>query len=467
LQNCKGGTVLKLSDLSPNTLRTIDRIFNGFDGALIVDDKGYIVIITDKYASLADLNKEAVTGRHVLEVFPKSRMMEVINSGKPIYADLWSVGGETAFVSRVPIFWGGRIIGAAAVSVFRYVEEAQHFAQRISQLDHELKYYKEQVRELSGAKYSFDSIVGSSHAIARVKSEAQQVSKTRMPVLIEGETGTGKELFAHAIHQDSPRRESPFIRVNCASIPPHLSESELFGYEEGAFSGAKKGGKPGKFELANGGTIFLDEINELPIPVQAKLLRVLQEGEIERVGGTHIKMVDIRVISATAADLKKLVGEKSFREDLYYRLNAFALKVPPLRQRLDDIALLCSYFISNFNNEIGCSISGIDDNALDVLGVYTWPGNVRELKNVIERACINARSGMIKQNHLPGEIMCDLAAANASVDFSLETYMDSAEKEMILRVLNAVKWNRGKASKLLNIHRTSLYAKMKKYGLEN
>jgi transcriptional regulator with PAS, ATPase and Fis domain len=462
----KGGAVLRLANLSPDVFQAVDRILNGFDGALIVDEKGYIVIITDKYANLANKKKDEVTGKHVLEVFPNSRMIEVISSGKPIYADLWEIAGETAFVSRVPIFWGGKIIGAAAVSVFRYMEEARQFAGRLQHMDSELKYYKAQVRKILGAKYSFDSIIGSSQAITGAKAKAYLAAKTRVPVLVVGETGSGKELFAHAIHQESSRRDQPFVRVNCASIPPNLSESELFGYEEGAFSGAKKGGKPGKFELANGGTIFLDEINELSYSVQAKLLRVLQEGEIERVGGTEVKQVDIRVISATGSDLRQLVEEKLFRKDLYYRLNVFISKVPPLRDRIEDLPLLCEHFIDSCNHDMGISIKGIDKKAMDSLQAYSWPGNVRELKNIIERACISARSGLISTAHLPGGKVCPLATENTS-QRGLESYMANAEREIILKTLNSVRWNRNETAKLLSIHRTSLYAKMKKYGLLN
>lgn len=458
--------MLKLLDLPAKTLQIIDAIFNGFDGALVVDDKGRIVIITDKYAELAGLDKEKVLGRYVLDVFPTSRMMEVVTTGKPIYADLWEVNGETVFVSRVPIVWKGRIVGAAAVSVFRYVDEAQRFAERMRSLDRELRYYKSQVRKLSGARYSFDAIVGTSQAISRAKARAQQIARTRAPVLIVGETGTGKELFAHAIHQESPRRDYPFIRVNCASIPENLSESELFGYEDGAFTGAKKGGKPGKFELAHGGTIFLDEINELPYPVQAKLLRVLQEGEIERVGGTEVNLIDVRVISATSSDLRELVRNKLFREDLFYRLNVFILKIPPLRERLEDIPLLLEHFISVCNYELGTSITDSDPRVVEELSRHSWPGNIREFKNVVERACLNARKGRLMLEHLPGSAAETLPATRIGEgDFNLQSYLDRAEKEIILKVLESVRWNRSKAASLLGIHRTSLHAKMKKHGI--
>jgi len=263
---------MKLQARSYIDFKTLDTVLNGFDGALVVDETGRIVVYTDNYAEVAGLPKECVVGKYVLDVFPDSRMMEVINTGKPIYIDLWQAGAETVFVCRYPIVAEDEVVGAVAVCVFRYLDEARKFAARVGSMGRELQYYKNQLRKLSGAKYSFDTIIGASQAIMATKKSAEPMVKARTPVLILGETGTGKELFAHAIHQASPRRDRPFIRVNCASIPENLVESELFGYEEGAFSGARKGGKPGKFELANGGTIFLDEINELPYHIQAKLL---------------------------------------------------------------------------------------------------------------------------------------------------------------------------------------------------
>ncbi|MGE5390660.1 MAG: sigma-54 interaction domain-containing protein [Deltaproteobacteria bacterium] len=457
--------MIRLSNLPARTLKVITTLFNGFDGALIVDEKGHIVIITKDYAELCGVDHQEVIGKHVLEYFPKSRMIEVLTTGKPIFAELWEAGNEIVWVSRVPIVSDGRIIGAAAVSVFRYMDEAKRFAKRVKNMDSELEYYKSQVRKLSGARYSFDAIVGTSAALSIAKTNAQRMARNRAPVLIVGETGTGKELFAHAIHQASPRRDRPFIRVNCASIPDNLSESELFGYAEGAFTGARKGGRAGKFELAHGGTIFLDEINELPNNIQAKLLRVLQEGEIDRIGGTDVSLVDVRVISATSAHLNELVEQKLFRQDLFYRINAFILTIPSLRERLEDIPLLCEHFIDNCNYELGTAVAGIDRKVLQAFARYDWPGNVRELRNVIQRACLNAGADMIKTNHLPFESAGRKGMSQQEEGVTLQAHLDGAERDYIVTVLQSVRWNRNRAAEILGIHRTSLYAKMKKYGL--
>jgi len=450
----------------PNAwLKPIEHILDSFDGAIMIDKTGKVVIITEKYADLAGLNKDDVLGSQISEYFPTSRMLEVVKTGKPIHADLWEVNGVTVFVSRMPLTWNGQIVGAFGVSVFRYVNEAQDFAQRLNNLDLELQYYKNQVRKLSGARYSFDAIVGSSSAITDAKNHAMQVARTRATVLLVGETGTGKELFAHAIHQESPRRERPFVRVNCAGIPENLAESELFGYEDGAFTGARKGGKPGKFEIAHGGTIFLDEINELPYHVQAKLLRVLSDGEIERVGGTEINLIDTRIISATNTNLRKAVQNNLFREDLFYRLNVNIIRIPSLRERRSDISVLCEYFLDQCNEELGTDISGLEAGVFDVFSTYDWPGNVRELKNTIERMCIQARRGTLQVGQLPRTILKASGELLPETDLNLEAQMNAAEKELLIKALQSVHWNRTHAARLLQIHRTSLYAKMKKHGL--
>lgn len=448
-----------------NWLNAIEHLLDSFDGAIVIDKTGKVVIITDKYAELAGVNKNDVLGSSISDYFPDSRMMEVVRTGKPIHADLWEVNGVTVFVSRMPLTWNGQIVGACGVSVFRYVNEAKDFAQRMNNLDLELQYYKTQVRKLSGARYSFDAIIGSSPAITEAKNYAMQVARTRATVLLLGETGTGKELFAHAIHQESPRRERPFMRVNCASIPENLAESELFGYEDGAFTGARKGGKPGKFEIAHGGTIFLDEINELPYHVQAKLLRVLSDGEIERVGGTDINLIDTRVISATNINLRKAVQNNVFREDLFYRLNVNIIRIPSLRERRIDIPVLCGYFLDLCNEELGTDISGLEREVLNFFNTYDWPGNVREMKNTIERMCIQARRGPLQVTHLPRTILRSAGELPPGAELGLEAQMNAAEKELIIKALQSAHGNRTHAARLLHIHRTSLYAKMKKYGL--
>lgn len=455
--------MFKLSELPDNYLQIIETIFSEFDGALIIDEQGIIRVFTDYYARETGLEKEKVIGKKVNEVFPTTRMLEVLETGRPIIADIWELNGKAQIVSRVPITANGQIIGAAGFSIFRYLEEAKCFAKRISDMFSELKYYKEEVRKILSVKYTLASIIGNSEAILEVKERVRLVAPSNIPVFIYGETGTGKELIAHAIHFESSRRDYPFIKINCASIPENLVESELFGYEEGSFTGAKSKGKPGKFELAQKGSIFLDEIGDLSLTSQAKLLRVLQENEIERIGGTSTIPIDVRVISATNHSLFDLVQRGQFRQDLLYRLEVFPIYVPPLRDRLEDIPLLIDSFINQYNFETGSKILGIEPEAIKILMNYHWPGNVRELHSVIERACIDTREGFISTENLLRFTSRLSLATNKKVD--LKQIKDDAEKAAICKVLQLTNGNKCEAAKILGLSRSSLYAKIKQHNI--
>ncbi|NLW90911.1 MAG: sigma 54-interacting transcriptional regulator [Syntrophomonadaceae bacterium] len=460
---------MKLSELTPRDLEIIESIFTGIEGAMIVDEKGIVRVFTDYYMRESGLKKEEVLGKPVEEIFPHTRMLEVLQTGKPIIGDLWELKGKQQIVSRVPILEDGVVIGVLGISIFRYMNEAKSFARRVDAMFSELEHYKEEVQRIYGAKYALGSIVGKSKSILEAKAVVSMIASSSNPVLIYGETGTGKELFAHAIHQESSRRQGPFIRVNCAGIPDNLIESELFGYDEGAFTGARKGGKPGKFELANHGSIFLDEVSELSWTAQAKLLRALQENEIERVGSTKLIPVDVRVISATNVPLNKLVAENKFRKDLFFRLNAFNLKIPPLSQRMSDIPLLCQHFITNYNRDNGTKIEGLNDEAYKLLTSYHWPGNVRELNIVIERACMDAREGLITVQNLLRFSNESRRAPAKNIEYSgfnIKEAKHEAEKATIIRALQVSNGNRTKAAELLGISRSSLYNKIEELKIE-
>ena len=456
----------KLSELPENYLRIVETIFSEFDGALIIDEQGIIRVFTDYYARETGLAKENVLGRRVDEIFPTTKMLEVLETGKPIIADLWELNGKAQIVSRVPITANGQIIGAAGFNIFRYLEEAQGFAKRITDMFSELKYYKEEVKKILSVKYTLASIIGVSDAILEVKERIKLVAASNIPVFIYGETGTGKELIAHALHFQSSRRDYPFIKVNCASIPENLVESELFGYEEGSFTGARKKGKPGKFELADKGSIFLDEIGDLSLMSQAKLLRVLQEQEIERVGSTATINIDVRIISATNLSLTELVRKEKFRKDLLFRLDVFPIYIPPLRERLDDIPPLVESFINQYNCESGSTIEGMTSEAIKILMSYHWPGNVREFHSVMERACIDTRTGLIKSENLLRFTNSNLIV-NTNNKVSLTEVKERAEKEAILKVLQQTNGNKSEAANILGLSRSTLYSKLKQYNIIN
>ncbi|MCX5884158.1 MAG: sigma 54-interacting transcriptional regulator, partial [Deltaproteobacteria bacterium] len=325
----------------------------------------------------------------------------------------------------------------------------------------------ETLNQVYGSRYTFENIVGNSALSLQAKALARQAAESDSPVLIVGESGTGKELFAHAIHQISRRRNHNFVKVNSASIPGELIESELFGYEPGAFTGARKQGKPGKFELAHQGTIFLDEIGDMPHLLQVKLMRVLQEKEIERIGG-KTRQIDFRVISATNLDLEAMVRQKTFRLDLFYRLNVIIIRLPPLRDIWDDILQIFNHFLNQLSLESHRKIHEISPKAARALLQYSWPGNIRELRNVAERALIVCRGNRIELDDLPMSVTVKQAGESPStrvLDASLKIRIKNAEREAIIQALEATGHNRNMAAALLKIHRTGLYQKMKKYHI--
>ncbi|MEK4536164.1 sigma 54-interacting transcriptional regulator [Peribacillus sp. FSL K6-1552] len=320
------------------------------------------------------------------------------------------------------------------------------------------------------SRYGFEEIVGKSQAIERIKELAARIATSSSTVLLTGETGTGKELFAQAIHGLSTRKSHPFVPVNCAAIPDELFESEIFGYEAGAFSGAKKEGKPGKIELAQNGTLFLDEISELPYQAQGKLLRVLQEREVERLGGTGSKNVDIRIIAATNRDLKTLIQEGKFRQDLYYRLYVFELKIPSLRERPEDILPLAYYFIDYFNNKLGCNVREIEPKLQEWLSNYSWPGNVREFKAIIERGMniVEGRTLTLDSLYFTPNLTLqdEVEKLEISYSSSLDEVLGKAEISAIQRALIESDGDRSLAAQKLKIHIASLYRKIAKYKLK-
>jgi transcriptional regulator with PAS, ATPase and Fis domain len=318
---------------------------------------------------------------------------------------------------------------------------------------------------LRSSKYTINHIVGKTEKIIELKRSALKAAQTNAPVLIIGESGTGKELFAHAIHYASDRRPYPFIRLNCAAIPKDLLEAELFGYEPGAFTGAGSKGKPGKFELAHRGSIFLDEISDLPIEMQPKLLRVLEEKETERLGGTRLTKCDFRLIAATQEDLEKCVEEGKFRKDLYYRLNVIPIQIPPLRERKEDIPVIADHLILTLNKDLGTNVTKISPEVLNIFENYDWPGNVRELSNILERILYSIDDESIQIRHLPIFLKSIGTASTKLQPTLLKRLRDDMEKEALLHAIRISKDNKNRAARLLGIHRTALYKKMKRLNI--
>jgi PAS domain S-box-containing protein len=449
----------------------LDSIVNSsLDCIVVVDKNGYVTMMNEAYGEFLQTDPKKALGKHVTEVIENTRMHIVAQTGKAELCDMQKIGTHNAVVTRIPIVKEGVVTGAVGKMLFRDVKDLRVLARKLTALQSELEYYKEELQKVQGGKYTIDSIIGSGEKIQWLKSLAVRAAKGNSTVLITGESGTGKELFAQATHYASSRRHGPFIKINCASIPENLLESELFGYEEGAFTGARKGGKPGKFELANGGTIFLDEIGDMSMPMQAKLLRVLQEREIERVGGTKTSSVDVRVIAATNQDLEDMMNRGTFRQDLFYRLNIIALHIPPLRERREDLPELCEALLRKINRNLQFDVEGVSKEALTLLTEYDWPGNVRELENVLERS-VNLMDdvGEIQTEHLPPTIKRFTGKSeqvNQEKKQELAGIMEDAEKQAIYKALEAAGGNRSQAAKILGIHRSGFYQKLTKYQIK-
>jgi PAS domain S-box-containing protein len=436
---------------------------SAYEGIVITDADGRILMLNRTYAQFLRVKSEDVIGKHVTEVIENTRMHIVARTGKAELAQVQRMRGGEMLVHRIPIYRDGRVVAVVGKVLFQDVNHLHSLSRRVQQLTRELDYYRGEYLKRMGVRYSLEDIIGSSPAMLQVKEMARKVASSDTTLFIGGESGTGKEMFAHAIHLLSHRKNGPFVKVNCAAIPESLIESILFGYEDGAFTGATPGGRKGKFVLANGGTIFLDEIAELPLALQAKLLRVLQEKEVEPVGAMEPVRVDVRIIAASNRDLEQMVRENRFRSDLYYRLNVISLTLPPLRERKEDLPELAAHLLDELVQELGVYVRGITPEAMECLLAHDWPGNVRELKNVLERSLHFMEDGMVDVEHLPFYLR--QKRGKREEDFSLKRAVERAEKEALERAIRAAGGNRERAIRLLGISRSGFYQKAKKYRL--
>lgn len=444
----------------------LEAIINSSEEAIsVVDEKGRGLVINPAYTKLTGLTEEDILGKPATTdiVEGESMHMKVLRTRRAVRGIHMKIGQKKrdVIVNVAPVIVDGILKGS--VGVIRDVSEIQ-------KLTNELNRARQIIRTLE-AKYSFDDIVGDSDETTAAIEQAKLGANTPATVLLRGESGTGKELFAHAIHNSSNRKYNKFVRVNCAAISETLLESELFGYEEGAFSGAKRGGKRGFFEEANNGSVFLDEIGELSANTQAKLLRVLQEKEIVKVGGTKAIPINVRVIAATHVNLEKAILEGEFREDLYYRLNKIPIQIPSLRQRKGDIPAIAERLIQKINQDYGRNVEGLTDSAVSYLQSYEWPGNVRELENILGRAIIfmNYNEIYIDVHHLPPlhkEEQVETKQNNLLPELeekALEHLVTEFEGNIIREYLEKFDGNKTKTAKALGISVRNLYYKLEKY----
>lgn len=475
--------------------RTLDSALEmSYDGVMITDEHGKITKVNPAFLDICEIDYNDVIGKPAETIVPELPVRDTLIHKRPIEGEIREIRGKKCVVTLHPIIRGGACEGAIAKIIFHQLDQWKDIFRRLEQLESELTYYRGQLQRIS-RQNAFDRIISNDPAVEKIKNEAFLAAQGVASVLITGESGTGKELFAEAIHEESGRPGN-FVKVNCAAIPAELLESEFFGYADGAFTGARKGGKPGKFELADRGTLFLDEIGDMPLALQAKLLRVLQEQKFERVGDTKTRQVDVRIIAATNKDLRQMIREGTFREDLFYRINVIHIHIPPLRHRLRDIPLLTEHLIKKLNQKMNKHVIGVTPETLELLQRHHWPGNVRELENVLERAMHLATGVWIEPQHLPEEMQQTVSTAktnpsavensasatsseehNAVHSPSSETVesrtpgrhkamLDQVEKQVILEALMQCKGNRSEAAQLLGISRATLYQKMKKYNIK-
>ncbi|WP_235580849.1 sigma 54-interacting transcriptional regulator [Pseudorhodoferax sp. Leaf265] len=450
-----------------------DRLEDLCEGAVAVDMEARVAWINDKYARKVGLDDaRAALGRPIEEIIPHSALREVARSGKPIVVDIMPLGAEHVVVTRLPLRdEQGHLAGAIGFVLYERVDGLKPVMAKLQQLQARLQAAERELADNRRARYSLAAFLGTSAPANEVKRQARRAAQLDATVLLCGETGTGKELLAHAIHHVSPRAARPFVSVNAAAIPEALLEAELFGVAPGAYTGADRRGRDGKFKLADGGTLFLDEVGDMPMALQPKLLRVLQEQEIEPLGANRLLRLDVRVIAASSFDLGQRVAEGRFRADLYYRLAVLALRLPPLRERLDDLPLLVEHLLEDIGARMGQAVD-IDAHGLALLQQHDWPGNVRELRNTLERALLQSDTPHLSAAHVAASLPAPKPGAMplpterpvaATTDAAVQPLADAlltAERLAISAALEAHGGSKVAAARALGISRAALYQKL-------
>ncbi|WP_448375229.1 sigma 54-interacting transcriptional regulator [Fervidobacterium sp.] len=436
------------------------------DAISVADENGIVRMVNKAYTKITGYSPEDVIGKPATIDIAEGESIHILIAKlrQPIYNARLKVGPakKEVIVNATPLFVKGKFKGSVAVV---------HDVSEIFKLTAELEEVKRLIRHMR-AQYTFDDIIGESRLIQIAKEQARKVAQTPATVLLRGESGTGKELFAHAIHNSSPRKNKPFVSVNCAAIPESILESELFGYEEGSFTGAIQGGKRGLVEEADGGTLFLDEVGKLPLSLQPKLLRFIESKEFVPVGGRNVKKVDVRIIAATNMELEKMVRNGSFLPDLYFRLNVFPIYLPPLKERKEDIPKISLHIIKKLNQQYGRMVEGISPAVLKYIVSKEWQGNVREIENFFGRVMINMspEERFIEIKHLPEE--SGFRTEKEEVEFpslggkTLKDLVEEYEKKIIINALKQANGDKSEAAKLLDISIRTLYYKMERYGIE-
>ncbi|MCL1939297.1 MAG: sigma 54-interacting transcriptional regulator [Desulfovibrionaceae bacterium] len=471
------GDIIAENEYLKEKLAVLERRVGAFEVILDTVPEGYILVGSDEtilyintaYCNYFGVKREDILGKSIYELIPNTKLVEIMEK-KLTEVDalhvfpkgLTASGERNVAVTRMAITdENGAVFAAAALIKFsRYTAR---LVQVLLEKEEELDYYRKELAQYDEPLWSFDNMPSINAAFHETKALAQRFAQNDLSILLQGETGTGKEVFAKAIHHASSRKAFPFVAVNCAAIPLELLESELFGYEEGAFTGGRRKGKRGKLEMADKGTLFLDEIGDMPLSIQPKLLRVLEDNMLEKLGGEKSVRVDVRLVAATHQNLEEKVKKKEFREDLYYRLNTLPVYIPPLRERREDIPQLAYTFLGELNERYEPRRE-ISAETLTYLQQYSWPGNIRELKNVIGYAFMTAGDTLITLKHLPSHIHESIKREKVSGE-ALKELLPKQESDIIISALRKYNCNCSKAAESLGIHRATLYSKILKYNI--
>jgi len=436
-------------------------LHNPHESLIVVDREYHVVFMDRRSEKFFGLPRGASKGMKITDIIPQTNFPRVIESGLPFVGNILFLKDKYSIGSSFPLIQDGKVVGAVGHVIFDSLDEIRRLHNEVKQLKQQIESARQAEQDQHRAYYTFDSIIGVNHSLKHAIKMAKRVASLNQDVLITGESGTGKELIAQAIH-NFINPDSPFVRVNSPAIPFDLAEAELFGYEQGAFSGASRSGKPGKFELADNGTVFLDEISSMSLSIQAKILCVLQEREVERVGGSKTRKLNLRVISATNKDLKVLVDQGKFREDLYFRLARFNIRMPPLRERNEDIPIYIEHFLKLINNQFGTRFKRLSPEAFAWFLNYTWPGNIREMTSTLEQAVLKEWEG----EEIPLQSLPEAPVKNSPREGPLKKKVRETERDLLGKALQESHGNKRKAASILGMPRSTFYKKIKEYKLD-
>jgi transcriptional regulator with PAS, ATPase and Fis domain len=438
------------------------------EGAVIIDKVGIIEGCNDAFCQFINSDKEKVTGKYIADVLPELDLTGVFESVENEYVERRSIKGQDVIVTNLPIFNGSEVVGAVGKIMFKPVSEMDVLVNKVKTLKSKIAFYSERLEAASGAKFTKENIVGKSQAISMLKESILKHAPGNTPILLRGEQGTGKQLFAHAIHRESNRKFGPFVHINCSEFPDNLLEVELFGAVAGVMGRTKKNDLVGKFEICDRGTLFLNEIDQMSPAIQERLMQVLRDKTIQRTGEDIVRAVDVRLVAATSSNLEDLIGLKLFREDLYYQLNVLCLNIPPLRERQEDMELLTNNIIEKYNREFGKKVTGISSEVYRILIKHAWPGNIRELERVLSYSFDFIEEELIQVHHLPAYLKKAVTnETKKNKKTTLKFILDETERNTIMQAIQQNGGNKVKAAQQLGISRASLYQKLEKFNLLN